>query len=103
MTERSPVSLAVDRVLADGAWHDVDEVLRIVAAKVPPGRAYRVAESARQTELRKRGRPDDQARRSGTRERAIASGARREAHHALRHRIRDGAVERDGNQVRRRP
>ena len=45
--QRSPLTLALARILADGEWHDVSDVRAELERLVPPGRAYRRGEADR--------------------------------------------------------
>jgi hypothetical protein len=83
---------AILELLADGRWHDRDQLLEAAAAVVPPGLASRTAE-------RNRARPGRPAERtSGRQDDVIASGARTVARAAL-HRL-EGRLERDGRRYR---
>lgn len=80
-------------MLADGAWHPVDEVLDVMAAKVPPGRAYRRGETMRAQKVGARGGDPQAPRQRGDKAIATAAGARSIARGALRSRLRDGRLE----------
>ena len=93
---RSPLTLALERLLADGEWHDVDDVVAELAPLVPPGRAYRRGEARR---LAKAGAG---LRVRGDRSTAIASGARHIADDTVRSGIRYGRIESQGDAIRAR-
>lgn len=92
---KTPWGAAIDRVLADGEWHDREEILAAGVLTVPPGVAYRHAERLRRVYAagpRKRG--DDST--------AVAAGARDKVRRVLAAHVQRGTVERDGNHFRRR-
>jgi len=84
---KAPARLAIEGVLADGAWHTRDELVAAGAAAVPPGQAFRVGERNRQSLQRRRrgerGAPVT-ARLRGDDTKSIASGAHAIAADALR-------------------
>lgn len=94
-TPLSPWSARMDDVLADGEWHELEEVLAAGVKIVPPGMAYRKGEWNR---LRLKG-PD--TRHVGTRERSVATGARIIARKSIESRLQRGTVERWGSRIRR--
>lgn len=49
----SPHGQVLDETLADGAWHDWDEVVDAMAAVIPPSRAFRHAERLRAANQRR--------------------------------------------------
>ena len=92
----------LDEILADGEWHDREDVIRLVAEAVPPGRAFRKGEAIRRHLVERQGftfssrsRGDD-----GT---SVATGARHIARACPSGRERQGTIQRDGDLVRRRP
>lgn len=92
----SPWGRVVDARLADGAWHEVDDVITVAAVAVPPGTAYRAGER-----LRRNNRADSPASRvKGDAGVAIATGARALVAEAIRSRVRYGHAERSGTAVR---
>jgi hypothetical protein len=54
--EPSPELDRARRLLADGAWHDYEQVIRQLIKIIPPGRAIREAEKLRVAQARKRAR-----------------------------------------------
>jgi hypothetical protein len=92
---RSPASTRILELLADGHWHDREEI--IAAALLPPGRAWRSAER-----LRLRGRAIS-PRTHGTRDTAIASGRRTYGRDTLWTLISHGHVILQGDKVRAAP
>lgn len=92
----APWSRRILDLLADGAWHDRDEILEAAAAMVPPGKAFRRGEHVRRCQLANR----DQPRTRGGRDTAISTGRRTYARDALHSMIAVGRVIRDGNKVR---
>jgi hypothetical protein len=44
----SPWTVKMMDLLSDGEWHDLEEVMQLGMAAVPPGRAWRAAEKSRQ-------------------------------------------------------
>lgn len=91
----SPWGRVVDARLADGAWHEVDDVITVAAAAVPPGTAYRAGERLR---VKRAGAPERRAR--GDFVDAVNSGARALVTEAIRSRVRYGYAERGGTAVR---
>lgn len=87
----------VEELLADGRWHALEDVIAAAAKLVPPGRAYRKGEWNRA----RRGNAPAQ-RRLGTRETAVATGARIIAKKAVEDRLRNGTAERIGDRIRGR-
>lgn len=85
--------------LADGAWHLYDDVVTAAALVVPPGRAYRQGEYSRQLANRRPNGPGPRVR--GDRDVSVHVGARELARKAVLGLIRNGAVERDGDRIRR--
>jgi len=83
----SPASLAMLRVLADGDWHPLEEVLEAGMDVIPPGKALRVAERERQRSWVARGLPPETMRPRPTdhaRWRGIRAGQRMMASSSLR-------------------
>jgi|SRR5581483_11651518 len=87
----------LDELLADGEWHELEEVLAAIMPLVPPGVAYRVGERRR---LMKRSTAPAQ-RHHGDDAASVAAGRRTIAKDAVRARTRHGDVERDGDRIRR--
>lgn len=87
----------IDELLADGEWHELDELLAASMELVPPGAAYRTGERHRRER-----RGNDRTVRT-TQQGTIAAGRRRTVYDAIRSRVRHGTVERDGHRVRRLP
>ena len=96
-SKRAPWTRRIAEYLSDGEWHDRETVLAVGAAAVPPGRAYREGERMRQIQ-----REEPGARKRGTRETAIATGARTLARQALQGLTGRGAVIVKDGQVRAR-
>lgn len=88
--------LRIDELLADGEWHELEDVYSFAATVVPPGRAYRQGEFDRS---RRAGAPA--TRQVGTRETAVTAGARRIVKKTVESRIRRGTVVRWGSRIRR--
>lgn len=82
-------------VLADGSWHELEDVLRVGMPLVPPGIAYRKGEWAR---LHRRGTPGERTR--GDASVSVAAGARWKVRDAIWNQVYRGHVERDRDQVR---
>lgn len=78
---------AIIDVLADGAWHDREELLAAAAAVVPPGVAARRAEQDRRE---RSGAPH----RTRGHDQVVAIGARSVARGSLKGLDRSGTVER---------
>lgn len=97
-TGRVPWSLAIRDVLADGEWHDREELIAVGKRAVPPGIAYRRFERQRKTAARYRNEPG--ATRRGDEFAVVASGAKRVAYDCVRAMVASGVVERDGNRYR---
>lgn len=81
--EPSPELQHARQLLADGAWHDYEQVMRQLIKVIPPGRAIREAEKLRVVQARKRARyvgnavPDaPPRRRPGDLDRMRETGAR---------------------------
>jgi hypothetical protein len=91
---RSPLTAAIERILADGAWHGIDDVRSQLVPLVPPGQAYRRGEADRIANTA--GGP----RVKGDRATAIAAGARDIATDAICSGVRWGRIERAGNTIR---
>lgn len=79
----SPELERARELLADGGWHDYEQVMRELVKVIPPGRAVREADSLRVAQVRKRARyagrtpPDKPARqRHGDLDRIRTTGAR---------------------------
>lgn len=92
-TPRAPWATSILDQLADGEWHDRDEVLTVAARTVPPGVAYRLGEAERR-------RTNEGSRTRGDDTTSIAAGARRKAREGLFKLLRAGHVERDGERIR---
>lgn len=90
----------VDEVLADGEWHDIDDVIADAVRRVPPGLAYRKGE-ARRTHSRGDGRTAPERRQLGTREVAVATGARTLVRKSIESRLRRGTAVRWGDRIRK--
>lgn len=88
----------MDAVLADGDWHPIEDVVAAGIATVPPGVAYRQGERRRREH---HGVPAE--RRKGGTNTAIDAGARRQVRDLVLSRVRRGTIERQGEQIRRRP
>jgi hypothetical protein len=95
----TPWGKAIAEQLADGAWHDLEDLLELGMPLVPPGRAFRHGESDRA-----RRRRDGVAgpRLTGDRTTSIANGARLIVRKAIRDLVRSGSAERDGDRIRYR-
>ena len=91
---RSALTLALERILADGEWHGIGDVRAALVPLVPPGRAYRRGEADRLASTA--GGP----RVKGDRSTAIAAGAGQIVDDAVRSGVRWGRIERNGNYVR---
>jgi hypothetical protein len=85
MTE-TPERRAIDRCLADGAWHEREEIILRAMPHVNPAKAHRRASRA--------SRPQ--------RDRVIV-GARQRVDDVLRIAVRTGVVEQDDTRYRTRP
>lgn len=96
---KSPQRLAVDALLADGAWHGREEAMAAAMAAVAPGVAYRAGERLRRKSQARRGNEPTE-RCNGAREDSVASGRRAIANELLGKLVRRGNVERDGDRVR---
>lgn len=94
----TPWGQAIDRVLADGEWHQRNELLDAATPTVPPGIAYRTGERQR-SEEKIWGTPGP--RKFGDESTAVAAGARRRARDVLNARLRTGTVQRDGDRYRK--
>lgn len=95
-TPLAPWTLRMDEVLADGEWHELEQVLAAGVKMVPPGMAYRKGEWSRTR------RGDAPATRHvGTRETAVAAGARIIAKKSIESRIRYGSIVRWGSRIRK--
>lgn len=92
-TPRSAQYQAILHVLADGEWHQRDELLTAGAQTVAPGRAFRVGEGNR---LRRR----DGARTRGDSDTSIRTGAREVTRKSLFRALKSGTVEQDGDRYR---
>jgi len=93
MPRKSPARLAVDQVIADGDWHDREELIAAAMAVIPPAVAYRRAEvnrTRKTTGLRSRGGRDD----------AVRAGSRDLARRLIDEAVRRGSIERDGSRYR---
>lgn len=90
----------IDELLADGAWHEREEVIAAAAKAVPPGVAFRKGETHRIRQLGRRGQPGAD-RHVGTRERSVATGARTLVRDLVNSRIQRGVVEQWGTRIRR--
>jgi hypothetical protein len=77
---------AIERCLADGAWHEREEIILHAMPDVNPAQAHRRASRA--------SRPQ--------RDRVIV-GARQRVHDVLRVAVRTGVVEQDDDRYRTRP
>lgn len=95
---RSPWGVVLDELLADGDWHDADELINTMVAAIPPGVAYRAGEKSR-VNSRSWGTPG--ARKFGDQQTAAAAGARRIATSLLATRVARATVERDGARYRK--
>lgn len=73
MTAHTPHGRVVDDLVADGAWHDLDELVAAAGPHIPPGVAWRAADREYSTRNPQRGA----APRRSTDESLIATGARR--------------------------
>lgn len=93
-TPRSPQYQAMLDVLADGRWHDRDELLAAGEQKVSPGRAFRMGERNR----RRRGAGAERTR--GDDNTSIRSGAREVARRSLFRAAQSRKIERDGARYR---
>jgi hypothetical protein len=91
---RSPLTLALERILADGEWHGLGDVRAALVPLVPPGRAYRRSEADRVASTA------GGVRVKGDRATAVDNGARQIADDAVRSGIRHGRIERQGGRVR---
>ncbi len=90
---RSPARVAIMAALADGEWHDREQLLEVGARAVPPGRAFRAGEADRQ-----RQRPLGPGPRvRGGEATSIAAGRRAVARAVLK---TLAGVERDGDRYR---
>ena len=98
-SRRAPWTTAMLGHLADGRWYALDEVLRVGARAVPPGRAIQQREKDREACLVTGSGPRP-ARSDDDR---IATGARRVAYGSLVMQIRTGHIERHGDLIRRAP
>jgi hypothetical protein len=96
----TPWRHAIDALLADGEWHDREELLAAGAAAVPPGVAFRNGERQR---LARRSVGSPTTRHRGDNATAIAVGARVIADKILWSRARRGSLERTGDRYRKRP
>jgi hypothetical protein len=92
----APWSRRILELLADGAWHDREELITAAMATVPPGMAFRRGEILRRCQLAN----PDQPRSRGGRDTAIATGRRTYARDAIHSMIGVGRIIRDGNKVR---
>lgn len=94
-----PWTRKITELLADGEWHDREQVLAIGAAAVPPGIAFRRGELDR---ARKRPLgPGPRVR--GDRATSIATGARTIVQRTIDNQVRQGLIERSaGHQSYRR-
>jgi hypothetical protein len=82
-------------VLADGQWHDRQELLDAARTVVPPAVAYRRAEAHRMAE---RGQPIE--RIHGDEHQAIKTGKNQVASAILYSLVRSGTVKREGDRYR---
>lgn len=73
--DANPWTLKILEVIEDGEWWDYDKVLSIVTPLVPPGMAWRHAESTRAARYKSLGRPVAERTR-GSREDTIKTGQR---------------------------
>lgn len=91
----------IDELLADGEWHEREELIVAGVAVVPPGVAYREGEKLRRKD--RSGRAAPEGRVLGSRGVSVAAGARSIVRQAIRNRTRKGTAERRGDRIRRRP
>lgn len=82
--------------LADGKWHEVEEIILLGARAVAPGVAFRRGE-----QLRLRGREESSPRTRGDVSDTVAVGGRFIARQALASHVRMGRCERKETLVRR--
>lgn len=105
MAARTPHGKVLCQVLADGAWHDHQQVVEAMMPAVPPGVAFRHAERRRAAKARTTGTA--RARTVGDETTAVAAGARSLSTRLIRARRVDGSLEErtvDGRrQIRRAP
>lgn len=88
----------LNEVLADGEWHDIEDVIREVAKSVPPGVATRTAERHRKAKVIDGSRPNN-----GYKGNPVLVGARRVARELIWSRKHRGTVEVKDGKVRLRP
>lgn len=89
MTNPAVWSAALDELLADGAWHALDDIVEAVGERVPEGHAVRTAERHR------RACQHAAAERTrGTRDSVVRTGRRAILSAALGKRAGRGTVER---------
>lgn len=91
---RAPWTNALLSILADGEWHDWEEVVQKSMPLVPPGRAIKKGEASRLTTAKVRGKTPLAVRDHGD---ARLTGARLIVLGSLRAQIENGRVERDEN------
>jgi hypothetical protein len=91
---RSALTLALERILADGEWHGLGDVRAALVPLVPPGRAYRRSEADRLANTA------GGVRVKGDRATAVAAGAGQVADDAVRSGVRWGRIERQGGRIR---
>jgi hypothetical protein len=97
-TPMSPARAVALELLADGEWHDREQLLDQMARAVPPGKAFRVGERRRTATRRRPNGPGPRVRGDDTT--SIAAGAREVARKALFALARTAKIARDGDQYR---
>lgn len=97
----TPVGHGILQFLADGQWHNIDEMVDDLHALVPPGRAWRVAERQRQKWYKKQGIEVKERQTKISQEAIIVSGQRKVTKETIRAFVSNNRLEaiREENRV----